>query len=159
NRLESYRVGADDYVAKPYTPAQIFEAMASARSWCGSTADHIVQGMIPLDPATEEDLPRLCARLRNALVARTTLDPEGIANILAVLREVIHDCLGWGRRTGQAVDATVGFVIRPDHLTITLEDASGWLDERARADPIEQWPAFRAATFDQAIIEEPGRRI
>src|SRR6478672_3266223 len=30
NRLQSFRVGADDYIPKPYTPDQIFRAMADA---------------------------------------------------------------------------------------------------------------------------------
>jgi CheY-like chemotaxis protein len=159
NRLESYKVGADDYVAKPYTPDQIFQAMASARSWCGCTGDHVVQGLIPLDPAAEEESPRLFARLRNALVARTTLDPGTIGHIITALKEMVHDCLGWGRRTGQALDATVGFVIRPDHLTITLQDESGWLGEQPHAEAAERWPSFRAAAFDQVKVEEPGRRM
>lgn len=33
SRAQSYRVGATEHVPKPYTPDQIFAAMASADSW------------------------------------------------------------------------------------------------------------------------------
>src|SRR5579859_7641918 len=33
NRLECYRLGASDYLTKPYTPDQVFHALAAAQTW------------------------------------------------------------------------------------------------------------------------------
>jgi DNA-binding response OmpR family regulator len=33
NRIESFAVGADDYIPKPYTPDQIFEAIEQSAAW------------------------------------------------------------------------------------------------------------------------------
>ena len=33
NRIESFHAGADDYVPKPYTPDQIFEALDQSSEW------------------------------------------------------------------------------------------------------------------------------
>jgi CheY-like chemotaxis protein len=160
NRWESYGVGADDYVPKPYTPDQIFRAMASASSWCGGLGRDTIEGMIPLDPAAEEDAQRLFARLSNVLLARTTLDQSAIARIAAALKEILHDCLGWARHTGRPLDSALGFLVCRDHLTITLHDASGWLEHERHLDPAERWPAsFQGAAFDQVTVDESGRRM
>ena len=159
NRTESFGVGADDYVPKPYTPDQIFRAMASASAWCGRLGGQTIEGTIALDPAAEEATQQLFARLHNILVARTTLDLDAIERIGAALKEILHDCLGCARRTSQPLDSALGFVIHPDRLVITLRDSSGWLAHNP-LDPVERWPArFAAAGFDQVIIEEPGRRM
>jgi CheY-like chemotaxis protein len=160
NRSASYGIGADDYVPKPYTPDQIFHAMQSASAWCGCLARDTIEGMIPLVPAGEEEAQRLFARLRNVLVARTTLDLDSVARITAALEEILQDCLSWARRRSRPLDSAVGFIIRPDRLSITLHDASGWLDEGRHLEPAERWPAsFRSAAFDQVIVEDPGRRM
>jgi CheY-like chemotaxis protein len=159
NRRESYRMGADDYVPKPYTPDQIFQAMASASSWCCGLGRETIEGMIPLDLAAEEEAQRLFARLSNVLVARTTLDRGAVGRIAATLEEILQDGLGWARRTGRPLDSALGFVVRPDHLSITLHDASGWLEHDRHLEPAERWPSFRAAAFDQVVVDEPGRRM
>ena len=38
NRIESFRAGADDYVPKPYTPDQIFEALAETHAQAQESA-------------------------------------------------------------------------------------------------------------------------
>jgi CheY-like chemotaxis protein len=159
NRVESFRVGADDYVPKPYTPDQIYNAMASASAWPGRLAGPTIEGLIPLDPAGEVEAQRLFARLRNVLMARSPLDHEAIGRIAAALKEILRDCVAWARRTHCPPDASLGFVIHRDHLAITLRDSSGWLAQNPH-DPRERWPeAFSAAAFDQVRIEEPGRRM
>src|SRR3954447_12760305 len=55
NRTESYGIGADDYVPKPYTPDQIFEAMTNASSWRGQVDGRTVEGVIPIDPAAPDE--------------------------------------------------------------------------------------------------------
>jgi CheY-like chemotaxis protein len=159
NRLESFRVGADDYVPKPYTPDQIFRAMASALSWPAPGAGATVEGMIPFHTSGEDEAQRLFARLRNLLLARTSLDLDAIGRIAAALKEILQDCLAWARRSRRALDAGLAFVVRPDHLVITLHDQSGWLAE-SPVDPAERWPgAGLASAFDRIVNEEPGRRI
>jgi CheY-like chemotaxis protein len=159
NRSQSYSVGADNYVSKPYTPDQIFRAMASATSWHNSLGRDTIEGMIPIAQAAEEEAQRLFARLSNVLMARTTLDQGAIARMAAALKEIVQDCLGCARRTGRPLDSAIGFLFRPDHLTITVHDSSGWLEQDQHREPAERWPSIRAAAFDQVITDEPGRRM
>src|SRR5262249_20784669 len=70
NRVESFRVGADDYIPKPYTPDQIYQAMSKASAWHGRTCESTVDGLMPISLAGEEELCRLLGQLRNLLLAR-----------------------------------------------------------------------------------------
>jgi DNA-binding response OmpR family regulator len=159
NRAESFGIGADDYVPKPYTPDQIFQAMARASSWKRRVGCQTIEGVIPLEIADEAETLRLLGQLRNILVARTTLELEEIGRVVAALKEIWQDALGWSRRTRHRLDAAFGFQVQADRLAITLRDSSGWLAEN-RFLPDERWPlSFRAAGFDQAIDEEPGHRM
>ena len=159
NRIESFCVGADDYVPKPYTPDQIFQALTDASSWRGRVAGCSIEGVIPIDPGCEDDSLRLLGQLRNLLVARTTLEAETINRIHSALKEIWRDGLDWRHRSHHPLDASIGFHIQPDVLSITLRDASGWLAEN-RFSPAERWPeAFEASEFDDVIEEEAGHRM
>jgi CheY-like chemotaxis protein len=159
NRLESYAVGADDYVSKPYTPDQIYHAMSGVASSPGRAGTTPIDGVIPVAAADPVEALRLLGQLRNLLVARTSLEPDAIAAITAALREIVGDALEWARRSRRPLDTALGFHIRPDRLAITLRDASGWLAE-GPLHPVDRWPsAFAAARFDEVIVDEPGRRI
>jgi DNA-binding response OmpR family regulator len=158
NRIESFGVGADDYIPKPYTPDQIFQALTNASSWRGRTVGRTLEGIIPISPTCREETLRLIGQFRNILVARTTLDLEAIQRINAALREIWQDALDWGRRTHHPLDAAVGYHVQPERLAITLRDATGWLAENRFA-PEERWPAsFAAAGFEEVVSEEPGHR-
>jgi CheY-like chemotaxis protein len=159
NRVESFRAGADDYIPKPYTPEQIFQAMSKALSWHGRTCESTVEGLIPIAPAGEDELLRLLGQLRNVLLARTTLDLDAISSLASAVREIAEDAMNWARRSHHPLDTALGFHVEPDHLAITLRDSSGWLAENC-FDPCDRWPvSFSAARFDDVVIEDPGHRM
>ena len=49
NRIQSFRAGADDYIPKPYTPDQIFQALADAEDWRRAVVRPEAEGTIALD--------------------------------------------------------------------------------------------------------------
>jgi CheY-like chemotaxis protein len=159
NRIESFGVGADDYIPKPYIPEQIFQALNDATSWRGRVAGCSFEGVIPIDPGSEEESLRLLGQLQNLLVARTTLDLGAINRIMAALKEIWRDGLRWSRRSSHPLDTAMGFHIQPELFSITLRDSSGWLAENHFA-PEQRWPdSFEAAGFDDVIDEQPGHRM
>ena len=52
NRIESFDAGADDYVPKPYTPDQIFEALEQSDAWKDQLDTPRLEGEVALDGAT-----------------------------------------------------------------------------------------------------------
>jgi CheY-like chemotaxis protein len=159
NRLQSFNIGADDYIPKPYTPDQIFQAMSNAARELDRAGVATIDGVIPIDPAREEETLRRLGQLGNLLVARTTLELGAIQAITTALKEIWRDALQWARRTHHPLDTALGYRIEPERCAITLRDASGWLAEN-RFDPRECWStSVPAAGFDEVIVEEAGHRM
>ena len=73
NRIESFEVGADDYVPKPYTPDQIFEALEQSCAWKDQIDTPRVEGEVALDSRDDGETLRRLARLRRLLQARSGL--------------------------------------------------------------------------------------
>jgi DNA-binding response OmpR family regulator len=159
NRVRSFGVGADDYVPKPYTPDQIFQAMNNATSSLSQCADSTIKGFIPIELGVELESLRRFGQLSNLLVARTSLDLAAIQAITTALKEIWQEALRWTRQSSRPLDTALAFQIQPDRLVVTLHDTSGWLAE-SRSGPLERWTGSLAgAGFDEVIIEETGRRM
>ena len=63
NRIESFHAGADDYVPKPYTPDQIFEALDQSNDCRKARTPARLQGDVVLDGRDDgETLRRLAAK-------------------------------------------------------------------------------------------------
>src|SRR4051812_35115422 len=87
NRAQGFRVGATDYIPKPYTPDQIFGAMARADDWRRRLDDDEDRGVIPLDARGDVAPIREICRLRTLLLDRTRLSEEAAR----VLNQVLLD--------------------------------------------------------------------
>jgi CheY-like chemotaxis protein len=156
NRLECFGVGADDYIPKPYIPDQIFRAMADADAWRRKLQRHDLEAEIPIGTRDVEDSLRQLSQLRNLLLARTSLDPVASSLLGSALHEIWREAVAWGHAQGADLVATLAYRLHPDHLTVTVCDASGWLG----AGPAAPGPhALHASAFDEVAVDAPGRRI
>ena len=101
NRIESYRHGAGHYVPKPYTPDQIFQAMAEADDWSRRCpASSARRGSSPSSSGDDGETVRQLAQLRSLILAGTTLDPESLSNITETLRQLGASADEWGGKHG-----------------------------------------------------------
>lgn len=156
NRLQSFRVGANDYIPKPYTPDQIFQAMADADAWRRVIENHESEGEITLDTRGDGETLRQIAQLRSLLVARTSLDKEAIARLTTALAELAGCAEAWGTERQVEVVGILAYRIGPNALTVTLRDVSGWLKEHPPLSEIT-WPeSLPAAGFDEVVDDELG---
>ena len=127
NRSRSYRLGAHSYIGKPYTPDQIFAALASGEAWRSDLEQCGDRGEIFLGEDDEDRLERDLARLRCLLCARTMLGEEAIERVASILRLIGQDAWRWGRRNRVDRVATMSYRIAPDRLDLTVHDEAGWL--------------------------------
>ena len=100
NRLKSFRVGASDYVPKPYTPDQIFRALTAADSWRRDLREQAGRGEIPLGPLAEADTLSQSSRLLSLLLARTAWDESEVRRLGVALLDLPATPRNGGRRTG-----------------------------------------------------------
>jgi DNA-binding response OmpR family regulator len=128
NRVQGFRVGATDYVSKPYTPDQIFGAMARADDWRRRLEEGKDQGVIPLDARGDVAPLREISRLRTLLLERTRLSEEAARRLDQVLLDLATRAVEWGSRNGIGLVATLHYHWENEVLVLTLRDESGWFD-------------------------------
>ena len=159
NRLDSFRAGADDYIPKPFTPDQIFQAMADADAWRRQLERRDFEGEIHIEIPDEGESLRQLARLRSLLLARAPLDLDTVGQLSSALQEIWRDAVAWGRAHRSDFVATLSYRVHADRLTLTLRDASGWLGDDHFV-PEDRWPkAFSPVVFDEITPVESEHRI
>lgn len=126
SQLMSARVGANEFVPKPYTPDQIFNAMSAADSWRRDIEQSHNGGLIELATGREVPSSEEIARLQSLLLARTAWDEEAIRLLSVDLLGMAECVLDWGRRHSISELARMGYAIQRERVTLTLRDTSGW---------------------------------
>jgi CheY-like chemotaxis protein len=126
NRRHGFRVGANEYVPKPYTPDQIFDAMEAADTWRRDLGRDADEGEIRVDTRRDVEPFEQISRLQALLLGRTPLDEECVHRFGLDLSEMVHHVLEWGRRRGVEEAATVRYRLEPSRVTVTIRDLAGW---------------------------------
>lgn len=142
NRAESFALGADGYVGKPFTPDQLFAAVSEAEAWRRKTRADPDDGDALVRFATDENDDETLRRLsqfRSVVFSQTPLPIAEVQRVDEALRAIRHDAEAWGRARGISSIATVDFRALDDCMILTLRDQSGWLSEPGRP------PAARCA--------------
>jgi CheY-like chemotaxis protein len=159
NRIESFGVGADDFVAKPYTPDEIFHALDWATSWKTRIDATTVEGLVMLDDRDEGDTLRNLAELRNLMLAQGGLGFDAIKPITAAIKAIWSSVGSWSRRSSMVAVATMSYELTTEGLTLIVRDQGGWLP---RLDGIAEEQTSKCladAQFDQIISDDANRSL
>jgi DNA-binding response OmpR family regulator len=157
NRIESFSAGADDYVPKPYTPDQIFEALEQSNAWRREDDAHGFEGEVVLDSRDDGETLRRLARLRTLLLERSNLPPEAIERIGATIKAIwssVHQC---ALRSGEDRVATLAYALTSEQLSLIVRDEGGWLatGREPLGRPLET--ILSDAGFDQIVHDDEAR--
>jgi CheY-like chemotaxis protein len=154
NRIHSFRAGADDYIPKPYTPDQVFEALDLSGSWRCQMRAPLIDGRVALDERDDGETLRRLAQLRNLLIARSRLPIDAIDGISAVIDAIWTSALKWSqdRRLDQV--ATLAYSLTSDSLTLTVHDEGSWLAGPGRQFGQGLSASLASASFDEFRIDQ-----
>ena len=97
NRIESFCIGADDYIAKPYTPDRIFQAVEQAARWSEQSRSAQIQASVSFDHKDDGEILRRMGQFRSLLFARTALSLEAVAQISRAIKEIWCVADEWAR--------------------------------------------------------------
>ncbi len=153
NRLQGFRAGATDYISKPYTPDQIFGAMAEADSWARGHAERQFAGEIAVDARDEVAHLRQITRLWSLLLERSRLPEEDARAIDEFLVEFATRALERGSKDGVGRLATIAYRLDPGEITLSLLDGPGGWSSADSA----SWPGNLGGLIAQAGFEEVRR--
>jgi CheY-like chemotaxis protein len=159
NRIDSFRAGADDYVPKPYTPDQIFEALAESHVHTHLTESPHLEGTVVLDGRDDGQTLRRLARLRTAIQLCHRLEPGSIDRLSAAIRAIWSSADRWGRKAGADRVATLAFSVSDDRVELTVHDEGSWLAAAMRpgGDSVES--AVADAGFDHVFHDREGHYL
>jgi len=132
NRIQGFRAGAVEYVPKPYTPDQIFEAMSRATTWRSRIGTLAASGHFAVKTSDEIDSLEHLSDLRSLLLTRTRLDEDSVRRIVKVVLEVCENGIEWAREHDRDHVATLSFQLDPGKFALTIHDESGWFGHDVR---------------------------
>jgi CheY-like chemotaxis protein len=155
NRIESFEAGADDYVPKPYTPDQIFEALEQSGAWKELLDVTRLEGEVPLDARDDGEALRRLALLRRLLQFRCGMGFGGIDHVSSAIKALWSSVDAWSRHRLEERVATLAYSLIPEALTLTIRDEAGWLSEAHGA----VTNALVTGRFDEVLRDDAGRSL
>jgi CheY-like chemotaxis protein len=155
NRIESFAAGADDYVPKPYTPDQIFEALEQSAAWKDRIDAPRHEGEVALDGRDDGETLRALSHLRRLLQARCRMEPHGIDAVSAAIRALWSSIDAWSRQRREDRVATLAYSLTPEELRLTIRDEAGWLS----GSPSAATSVLALGLFDEVVRDEAGRSL
>jgi DNA-binding response OmpR family regulator len=159
NRIESFRAGADDFIPKPYTPDEIFEALEYAQTWTAQLESSWFEGEASLAGDDEPQALRSLARLRNALLTRSGLNVETIDEIARAVRAIWSSARDWPKPAGSDRIAILKYSLTETCLTLTVSDQTGWLESRRQLQGDPAGTLFDRELFDEVTIDSAARTL
>ena len=159
NRLQGFRAGATDYVPKPYTPDEIYGAMAHADAWWKRLADRDREGSIPLDARADFCHLRDISRLWSLLLERTPLCQEAARGLDQVLMDIALRAVEWGRARNLGLVATMHYRWDEQSLIITLRDEADWFVEDSPLRTEGLGGLINRGRFDEVAYNESAQQI
>ncbi|MGP0066984.1 MAG: response regulator transcription factor [Isosphaeraceae bacterium] len=155
NRIQSFEAGADDYIPKPYTPDQVFDALKQSCAWKDELDSPRVEGEVALDLRDDGETLRRLARLRRLVQVRGLLGPDDIDRISAAIRELWSSFDNWSRRRRLDRVATLNYAMTSEALTLIIHDEAGWLAALSDFAPAH----LAEAQFDEVIADEENHSL
>jgi CheY-like chemotaxis protein len=155
NRTQSYRVGANDFIPKPYTPDQIFASLRAADAWRRELESYGDHGEIQLNAAADGGPFLGVTRLWSLLLARTAWSEDPIRQFGLALLEIGQNALEWGRQHRIGDIGAISYAIQPESVDVVVRGDERWLrSEELFSDASRDTGLL--AFFDEVIRRSPS---
>lgn len=130
NRVHGVRVGANEYLTKPFTPAQLFEVMDQAFSWRDEHKNRGTAGEIHFDVRSETDYLAELNDLLTDLYIHTPLTERQVKDLKQAVMEMGSNAIEWGHRKDAELTLRITYRIEPDNVTLIIRDQGPGFDPR-----------------------------
>lgn len=128
NRVHGVRVGANEYLGKPFTAVEFFAAIDRALAWQAEHIQRGVTGEIHFDVRSEASyLPQLNDMLTD-MYNRTPLTERQIKDLKQAVMEMGGNAIEWGHRRNADLTLRIIYRIEPDRVTLIIRDQGPGFD-------------------------------
>lgn len=128
NHNQGIRVGANEYLAKPFRAADFFATIDRALAWRDEHKQRGTEGEINFDVRSESGyLPQLNDMLTD-LYANTPLTERQIKDLKQAVMEMGGNAIEWGHRKNAELTLRITYRIDPDQVTLIIRDQGPGFD-------------------------------
>jgi DNA-binding response OmpR family regulator len=122
NRASGVRVGANGYLTKPFTAAQLYDAMDTALAWREEHQKRGTQGEINFDIRSELTYLSQASDMLADLFAHTPLTDRHIKDLKQAVMEMGGNAIEWGHRKNADLVLRLTYRIDPTSVTLIIKD-------------------------------------
>ncbi len=122
HRAAGVRVGANGYLTKPFTPAQLFDVVDEAVKWRIERETHGTTGEINFDIRSESTHLQQANDMLADLYAHTPLTERQIKDLKQVVMEMGSNAIEWGHRKNADLVLRITYRIDPDKVLLIISD-------------------------------------
>jgi two-component system, OmpR family, response regulator len=122
NRASGVRVGANGYLTKPFTAAQLYETMDAALAWSEEHQKRGTQGEINFDIRSELTYLSQASDMLADLFAHTPLTDRHIKDLKQSVMEMGGNAIEWGHKRNPDLVLRLTYRINPTSVTLIIKD-------------------------------------
>ncbi len=122
HRAAGVRVGANGYLTKPFTPAQLYEIMDAALAWNEEHNKRGSTGEINFDVRSELSYLSEASDMLADLFAHTPLTDRHIKDLKQAIMEMGGNAIEWGHRKNADLVLRITYRINPSSITLIITD-------------------------------------
>jgi two-component system OmpR family response regulator len=139
DRIKGVRVGANGYLAKPFTADHLFDAIDKAMAWRQEHTTRGTAGEINFDIRSEVTYLQQTNDLLSDLYAHTPLTERQVKDLKQAVMEMGGNAIEWGHRKNADLPLRITYRIDPDAVILIIRD---------------QGPGFNPTKIPHAAQEE-----
>ncbi len=127
-RRRGFRVGANAYLAKPFTPAELRAAIEAALAWRAGLEQAQIQGEIQVELNSEAEFLCDVNEFLTELCRRTPLTNEQLMHLRQAFMEMGLNAIEWGNRHRADQLVTITYRVFSDRVEIVVRDQGPGFD-------------------------------
>jgi CheY-like chemotaxis protein len=130
HRVQGFKVGANCYLTKPFTPAQIDRALTEVTTWREDLVRSGARGEVHFHLQSDTEYLDALNKLLASLFLHSGLSAAQAKQLAMAVREMGSNAIEWGHK--KQVDRLVAVTYRMDaeKVTVTIQDTGPGFDRR-----------------------------
>ncbi len=121
-RTQGVRVGANGYLAKPFTADQLFRAIDQAFAWRREHATRGTEGEIYFDVRSEQSYLQQANDMLSDLYAHTPLTDRQVKDLKQAVMEMGGNAIEWGNKKNADLPLRITYRIDHDSISLIIRD-------------------------------------
>ncbi|QEH35510.1 Transcriptional regulatory protein BaeR [Aquisphaera giovannonii] len=128
HRLSGVRVGANGYLRKPFSPAELYAAIDSALKWHDEHQTRGTQGEINFDIRSELTYLQQAQDMLADMFAHTPLTERQVKDLKQAIMEMGGNAIEWGHNKNAELVLRITYRIDAEKITLIIEDQGPGFD-------------------------------